>query len=158
MAKKSEKKDKKLKAQYNKINFIIISVASGINLFYNFFCYLKKNYIYSKKELFGIIILVILDLIYYKILDSFQGNLFGLNILVQVLTIFSNKFYYLYLILPILLFWKIGGYLFEYISNIGKYDGTEEEDNNQQNKCKNLGHQSKNLNKEKKEKIKYVKY
>ena len=166
MAKKSEKKDKKLKAQYNKIIFIIISVASGINLFYNFFCYLKKNYIYSKKELFGIIILVILDLIYYKILDSFQGSffesylidLFGLNILVQVLTIFSNKFYYLYLILPILLFWKIGGYLFEYISNIGKYDGTEEEDNNQQNKLKNLGHQSKNLNKEKKEKIKYVKY
>lgn len=167
MAKKSEKKDKKLKAQYNKKIFIIISVASGINLFYNFlFCYLKKNYIYSKKELFGIIILVILDLIYYKILDSFQGSffesylidLFGLNILVQVLTIFSNKFYYLYLILPILLFWKIGGYLFEYISNIGKYDGTEEEDNNQQNKLKNLGHQSKNLNKEKKEKIKYVKY
>ena len=62
------------------------------------------------------------------------------------------------MILPILLFWKIGGYLFEYISNIGKYDGTEEEDNNQQNKLKNLGHQSKNLNKEKKEKIKYVKY
>ena len=70
MAKKSEKKDKKLKAQYNKIIFIIISVASSINLFYNFFCYLKKNYIYSKKEIFGIIILVILDLIYYKILNK----------------------------------------------------------------------------------------
>ena len=166
MAKKSEKKDKKLKEQYKKIVFIVVSVATGLNLFFNFvYFYLKKNYIFSKKEIFGIITLIILDLIFYKILNLFQGSFFesylidffGLNILVQVLTIFSNKFYYLYLILPMILLWQIRGYIFAYVSNIGKYDGTEEEINNsQQNRMKNMGHQSKNLNKEKKEKIKYV--
>ena len=46
-----------------------------------------------------------------------------------------------------------------YVSNIGKSDGTEEEEelNNKKNKFKDSGHQTKQI-KEKKQKVKYVKH
>ena len=91
--------------------------------------------------------------------DSYLLDFLGINVLVEILINYSKKFWYIYLIYPgFLMMWALKA-CYGYVSNIGKSDGTEEEEEelNTKNKYRDSGHQTKQT-KDKKQKVKYVKH
>ena len=166
----SEKKAKKSAGNAKLIYLCMIGVSTGIYLLvhlYQHFISQKEN-VFTKKEIFGFIVLSLINYILYKLLNAFRNSYWdsylldflGLNCLVEILINFSTKFWYIYLIYPgYLLYWGFKA-CYGYVSNIGKSDGTEEEEeelNNKNKKYKDSGHQAKQT-KDKKQKIKYVKH
>ena len=164
----SEKKAKK-NAEFSKTIYLgMISFATFIYLIIHLYRYFisKRDDVFTKREIFEFIILSLINYFLYKLLNAFRNSYWdsylldflGVNILVEILINFSKKFWYIYLIYPgyfLLLGLKS---CYGYVSNIGKSDGTEEEEElNTKGKYKDSGHQSKQV-KEKKQKVKYVKH
>ena len=165
----SAKKEKKSAGNAKIIYLSMIGFSTAYYLIIHFYRYFisKIDDVFSKKEIFEFIILSVINYILYKLLvnfrntywDSYLLDFLGINILVEILINHSKKFWYIYLIYPG--YFLIMGFkaCYGYVSNIGKSDGTEEEEelNNKNNKFKDSGHQTKQV-KDKKQKVKYVKY
>jgi len=162
----SEKKAKKAAGSANKIYITMIFISTGIYLLLHFYQYFikKREDVFSKKEIFDFIFLSLVNYLVYKLLnlfrnsfwDSYLLDLLGLNCLIEILINFSKNFWYLYLIYPAYFLMKGGKYIYGYVSNIGKSDGSEETDEAPL-RNRDSGHQTKQV-KEKKQKIKYVKH
>ena len=169
MARHSEKKAKKIAQSDNTIYLLFIFTSTGIYLLIHFYKYFIKHdeTIFTKKDIFGFIFLSGLNYAIYKLLNMFKRDSYlygyffdflGLNCLIEILVNFSSKFWYLYLVYPAYFLIKGGKGLYGYISNIGKSDGTEEQEQDENSsKFKDSGHQTKQA-KEKKQKVKYVKH
>ena len=169
MAKHSEKKAKRSAQSANQHYLIFICVSTSIYLLMHLYQYFiqKREDIFTKKDIFGFIFLSSVNYLVYKLLTMFETNqylysyfydFFVLNCAIEILINFSKKFWYLYLIYPA--YFAIIGFkaLYGYVSSIGKGDGTEEGENTEtNNRFKDSGHQTKQP-KEKKQKVKYVKY
>ena len=165
----SAKKEKKSAGNAKIIYMSMIGFSTIYYLLIHFYRYFisKKEDAFSKKEIFEFIILSLINYVLYKLLnalrntywDSYLLDFLGVNILVEVLINHSKKFWYIYLIYPGYLLYLGLKACYGYVSNIGKSDGTEEEEelNNKKNKFKDSGHQTKQI-KEKKQKVKYVKH
>ena len=165
----SAKKAKKSAGTAKIIYMSMIGFSTIYYLLIHFYRYFisKIDDVFSKKEIFEFIILSVINYILYKLLvnfrntywDSYLLDFLGVNFLVEVLINHSKKFWYIYLIYPGYLLYLGLKACYGYVSNIGKSDGTEEEEelNNKKNKFKDSGHQTKQI-KEKKQKVKYVKH
>ena len=163
----SEKKAKKIAGSTNKIYLLMIFISTGIYLLFHLYGYLikKREDVFSKKEIFGFIFLSLVNYMMYKLLNFFRGSywdsylldMLGLNCLVEILINFSKKFWYLYLIYPAYFLIQGGKGLYGYVSNIGKGDDMDGEEEENPSKYSDSGHQKKQV-KEKKQKIKYVKH
>ena len=165
----SDKKNKKSAGFAKKIYFGMILFATVYYLLFHFYRYFisKKEDVFSKKEIFEFIILSLINYILYRLLNAFRNSYWdsylldflGVNLLVEILINHSKKFWYIYLIYPGYLLYLGFKACYGYVSNIGKSDGTEEEEelNKKNNKYRDSGHQTKQV-KEKKQKVKYVKH
>ena len=166
----SAKKAKKSAGTAKIIYLSMISFSTAYYLLIHLYRYFisKREDAFSKREIIEFIILSLINYILYKLLnalrntywDSYLLDFLGVNILVEVLINHSKKFWYIYLIYPGYLLYLGFKACYGYVSNIGKSDGTEEEqglNNKNNNKFKDSGHQSKQI-KEKKQKVKYVKH
>ena len=165
----SAKKEKKSAGTAKKIYLGMILFSTVYYLiihFYKFFIS-KRQDVFTKGEIFEFIILSLINYILYKLLNAFRNSYWdsylldflGINVLVEVLINHSKKFWYIYLIYPgFLMMWALKA-CYGYVSNIGKSDGTEEEEEelNTKNKYRDSGHQTKQT-KDKKQKVKYVKH
>ena len=164
----SAKKAKKSAGTAKIIYLSMISFSIAYYLLIHLYRYFisKREDAFSKKEIIEFIILSLINYFLYKLLNAFRNSYWdsylldflGVNILVEIIINHSKKFWYIYLIYP--------GYFlilglkscYGYVSNIGKSDGTEEEEElNTKGKYKDSGHQTKQI-KEKKQKVKYVKH
>lgn len=170
MANHSEKKAKKAQQSSNKIYMLFIFIATGIYLIIHLYQYFikKREDIFTKRDIFGFIILSTINYVVYKLLNVFDSNSYfysylfdflGLNCLIEILINFSKKFWYLYLIYPSFFIIKGCQGLYGYVSNIGKTDefGGIYDEGDTTGKYKGSGHQAKQV-KEKKQKVKYVKH
>ena len=169
MAKHSEKKAKKIAQSANQHYLLFIFISTGIYLIMHLYQYYiqKREDIFTKLDILGFIFLSLANYFLYKLLTMFDTNqylytyiydIFILNCLIEILINFSTKFWYLYLIYPAYFAFIGLKALYGYISNIGKGDemeGNEETETN--NRFKDSGHQTKQP-KEKKQKVKYVKH
>ena len=170
MAKHSQKKENKSAGFAKKIYLGMILFSTGVYLIIHLYRYfiLKRDDVFTKGEIFEFIILSLINYILYKLLNAFRNSYWdsylldflGINVLVELLINYSKKFWYIYLIYP--------GYIlslgfkacYGYVSNIGKSDGTEEEEEaNAKNKYRDSGHQTKQIkDKSQKQKVKYAKH
>ena len=165
----SDKKAKKNAAFSSKIYMGMILFSTIYYLIIHCYRYFisKKENVFSKREIIEFIILSLINYILYKLLNTFRNtywdsyllDFLGINLIVEMLINHSKKFWYIYLIYPGYLLWLGFKGCYGYVSNIGKSDGSEEEEelNMKNNKFKDSGHQTKQV-KEKKQKIKYVKH
>ena len=165
----SAKKEKKSAGNAKIIYLSMIGFSTAYYLIIHFYRYFisKIDDVFSKVEIFEFIILSVINYILYKLLvnfrntywDSYLLDFLGINVLVEILINYSKKFWYIYLIYPgFLMMWALKA-CYGYVSNIGKSDGTEEEEEelNTKNKYRDSGHQTKQT-KDKKQKVKYVKH
>ena len=165
----SAKKEKKSAGTAKKIYLGMILFSTIYYLIVHLYRYFisKREDVFTKREIFEFIILSVINYFLYKLLitlrnsywDSYLLDFLGINVLVEVLINHSKKFWYIYLIYPGYLLYLGFKACYGYVSNIGKSDGTEEEEeiNNKNNRFKDSGHQTKQV-KDKKQKVKYVKH
>ncbi len=165
----SKKKAEKSAGTAKKIYLGMIYFATGFYLIIHLYRHLisKQEGVFSRREITDFIILSIINYVLYRLLmafrnsywDSYLLDFLGINVLVEILINYSKKFWYIYLIYPgFLMMWALKA-CYGYVSNIGKSDGTEEEEEelNTKNKYRDSGHQTKQT-KDKKQKVKYVKH
>ena len=168
MSGQSDKKAKKSAGISNTIYLIMIFFATSIYIICHLYKYYikKQEDIFTKKEIFGFVFLSFSNYLMYKLLNLFRNSFWdkylldflGLNCLIEIMINYSKKFWYLYLIYPGYLLWKGIQMLLSYVGNIGKVDELGNEIQEEQSGYKDKGHKAKQVNKEKKQKIKYVKY
>ena len=163
----SKKKAEKSAGTAKKIYLGMIYFATGFYLIIHLYRHFisKQEGVFSRREITDFIILSIINYVLYKLLmafrnsywDSYLLDFLGINVLVEILINYSKKFWYIYLIYPgyfLLLGLKS---CYGYVSNIGKGDDMDGEEEESPSKYSDSGHQSKQV-KEKKQKVKYVKH
>ena len=154
MSGQSDKKNRKKSKSANQLLLIGIIGATLIYIIFHLYYTFVKGYPYTKKQLFGFLFISGVNYILFKLINSFRNSYWesylidflGLNLGVEIGINISTKFWYLYLIYPGYFSWWALKKTYAYVSNIGKE--TQEDINMQQQM---------NNQKQKKQKVKYVK-
>ena len=146
MSGQSDKKNKKKSQSANQTTLIFIGIATGLYIIMNLYSIIFKGKQITKGQIFGFIVLNIINYLLYTLIDNFRGSywekylidLLGMNLFVEVMINVHYKFWYLYLIYPAYGLIIGGKKLYAYVKTIGQEDSneTEMEPTNMQNKPK----------------------
>lgn len=155
MANQSAKRNKLESQKANQYNMTLIGVVSVIYFLIQSYYYFIKKIPIERNQIISCVLAYIINYILYRALDflresmwkSYLDNILELNLLIQLLSIYSWKFWMLY---PAILSVIAGKYVFAYVSTIGKVDPNEIQE-------KEISKKDKKKEKEK-QKIKYVKH
>jgi hypothetical protein len=135
MSGQSDKKNKKKSQSANQITLIFIGIATGLYIIMNLYSIIFKGKQITKGQIFGFIVLNIINYLLYTLIDNFRGSywekylidLLGMNLFVEVMINVHYKFWYLYLIYPAYGLIIGGKKLYAYVKTIGQEDPNEGE-------------------------------
>ena len=128
MAGKSEKKENKEKSSKFKNNLLYILLINGFLAISYLYAIYFNEYLIEKFDVISVVILNLINFICYRLLITFYKSMFYdyfhdifiINLGVNLFLSFSRKAWYIYLLIPGYLTYKVGMYAYQHVKNLDK--------------------------------------